>query len=161
MTNDHPVRGFRAVLSALGALYVLLATSMLVRGAGMMRDFEVPASLTSHPVFEDFFTFFYQLMAGVGVLVALLGQVARDRRSQVRVAAVLCAASILITLRDTATSDTVWGNRLYRGSGTLILIYIDAVIALVLATLLIGSLRRARPSGADETSGSNPRRSVR
>jgi hypothetical protein len=42
------------------------ASSMLVRGAGVMRDFAVPDGVVSAPVFADFFAFFFQLMAVVG-----------------------------------------------------------------------------------------------
>jgi hypothetical protein len=66
---------------------------MLVRGARVMRDFAVPESVVSAPVFADFFSFFYQLMALVGVLTVLFGQVTRERWAQLLVARVFCAAT--------------------------------------------------------------------
>lgn len=146
--NHSAVRGFRPTLFVLGTIYILLASSMLVRGSSAMLEFGVPESVAHHPAFADFFMFWFQLMAGVGVLMALLGQVAKDRTSQTLTAAVLCAMNIGITLRDLSTSDSAWGNRLYKGPGTLIPVYIDLAFVTVFATLLVLGLRR-RGAAAD------------
>jgi hypothetical protein len=132
--DDPPaIRGFRVTLTAIGALYVLLAASMLLRGVGVMRDFAVPAGVVTSPVFEDFFLFFYELMAAQGVLIATFGQVVRERRLQTRVALLLCTWNLYLTWRDLSTS--VLGNRLYQGEATLIPVCIDFAIALLLARL--------------------------
>lgn len=127
------IRGFRATFFGIGLLYVMLASSMFVRGVGVMRDFAVPESLLAEPVFQDFFFFFYELMAVVGVLVALLGQVVRERRAQALVATVLCALNLYLAWRDLSTSDSAFGNHLYKGSATLIPVFISVVLALVYA----------------------------
>jgi len=142
--SQSEVRGFRAVLTTIGVVYVLLASSMLVRGARVMRDFAVPESVVSAPVFADFFSFFYQLMALVGVLTVLFGRVTRERSAQLLVARVFCAASVLLTLRDLSTSDSSLGNHLYRGSATLIPVAIDLTIAIAFGLLALGGLRPAR-----------------
>lgn len=145
MSQSQPdLPGFKAVTMSVGVAYVLLASFMLVSGGAVMRDFAVPESVVTAPVFEDFFSFFYQLMAFVGVLSLVFGQVARGQGAQTLVAFVFCAANVLLTLRDLSTSDSMLGNRLYRGSGTLIPVYIDAAIAVAFGALTITGWRRTR-----------------
>jgi hypothetical protein len=138
-----PMRGFRASLITIGVLYVMLASSMLLRGVGIMRDFAAPEGLLSEPMFEDFFLFFYELMAAVGVLIAVFGQVVRDRKGQTVVALVLFLFKAYVTWRDLSTSDSAFGNHLYRGSATLIPVFIDLAIALVFAGYAWAGLRGA------------------
>ncbi len=63
-----PIRGFALVFTVIGALYVVLASSMIVRGSAALVEFGVAPELAAEPVLADFFGFFYQLMAFVGVL---------------------------------------------------------------------------------------------
>ena len=134
MSESVPaIRGFRATLIGIGVMYVLLASSMLVRGVGVMRDFAVPDSLIAEPVFEDFFLFFYELMAAQGVFIALFGQLVRERGGQTLVALVLCLWNGYVTWRDLSTSDSPFGSQLYRGSATLIPVVIDLTLALLFA----------------------------
>lgn len=140
--NVAGLRTFKPVLVTIGVVYVLLASWMLARGAGVMRDFAVPDSVVAAPAFEDFFLFFYQLMAALGVLTMLFGYVTRERGAQVLVSAAFCLLNVLIGLRDLSTSDSSLGNRLYRGSATLIPVLIDLVLALVFAGLVVAGLRR-------------------
>jgi hypothetical protein len=128
-------RAFAITLTVIGILYVLLASSMLVPGPAIMLDFAVSAPLVAEPVFADFFMFFYQWMAGFGVLIAVLAWTVRERDAQAWVAVTLCAGSVLLALRDLSTSDSALGNRLYRGPGTLIPVFISVVLAVVLAVL--------------------------
>ena len=141
------VRCFRATLVIIGVLYVLMAASMLVRGVGVMRDFGVSPALVASPVLEDFFLFFYQLMALVGVLIVVFGLVVRGRRSQGAVAAVLCVSNVLLALRDLQTSDCALGSRLYRGSATLMFVAISAALALVFGYLAWRGLGYGGQSG--------------
>lgn len=145
MTRTEPaLRSFKPVLTVVGVLYVLLASSMLVRGAGVLRDFQVPDSLIAEPVFQDFFLFFYQLMAALGVLTVLFGHVVRERRGQLLVAAVFCALNVLLALRDLITSDSAFGNHLYRGQATLVFVAIDVAIALTFALVAVAARLRPR-----------------
>jgi hypothetical protein len=139
--DQAPIRGFKATLVGIGCLYVLLASSMLVRGVGVLRDFAVPERLLAEPVFQDFFLFFYELMAAIGLLFAVFGCVVRDRRGQTLVACVLCVYSLYMTLRDLRTSDSAWGNHLYHGSATLIPVFIDLALGLVFAGFAWRGLR--------------------
>jgi hypothetical protein len=140
-----PIRGFKLVFVVLGIIYVFFATSMLVRGVVVLQDFGVSAPLVSEPVLEDFFMFFYQLMAFVGVLTALFGLVTRDRRSQVLVASVFCLVNLLWAARDLSTSDSAFGNRLYHGEATLVFVFINLAWAAVFGALAIAGLWRRAP----------------
>jgi hypothetical protein len=135
--SDAPpsIRAFKPVFTVIGALYVLLASSMLLRGPAALLDFGVAPELVAEPVLADFFTFFYQLMAFVGVLTVVVGWVVRGHRSQGVVAAMFCAANVLWGLRDLATSDSAFGNRLYKGEATLAFVAIDVVLAVAFGAL--------------------------
>jgi hypothetical protein len=142
--NEHGIRGFKVSLTALGILYVAMASSMLVRGHGVMREFGAPEELIASPIFADFFSFFYEMMATCGLSMILFGQVTRDRASQVLVAAVFCAISLRFMLRDLATSDSEFGNHLYKGDKTLVFVYIGLFYATVFAALALAGLRAGR-----------------
>jgi Na+/glutamate symporter len=146
MSNERlELRGFKAVFTGVGATYVVLAGSMLARGAAVLRDFGVPEGVVSSAVMADFFLFFYQLMAAVGVMMVLFGQVTRGRSSQLLVARAFFALMALATLRDLSTSDSRFGTRLYRGEATLAFVYIDLAFAAAFAWLSLGRSRRAAP----------------
>lgn len=117
----------------VAVLYVLLALSMLVRGVEIMTGFGTPDELVRSPVFADFFYFFYELMALVGVLIGLLGITTRGRARQQKVAGVLCAVMLALLWRDLTTADWAFGSRLYRGPGTLVPPLISFVFALAFA----------------------------
>jgi hypothetical protein len=143
------LRGFRTLCITVGVVYVLLALSMVLRGVHVMSGFAVPDDLVASPVFDDFFRFFYELMAIMGVLIALLGHVTTEARHQRLVAAVLAAINVAITWRDVSTSDSALGNRLYRGPGTLAPVVIDLVIALAFGFVALrGAARAPQANGA-------------
>ena len=100
------LRAFKPAFVVLGLAYVLMASSALVQGTAFLEDFGVSHELASEPVLGDFFTFFYQLMAYIGILTVVFGLVTRERRAQAQVASVFFVASILMALRDLSTSDT-------------------------------------------------------
>jgi hypothetical protein len=142
-----PIRGFKPVFTTIGVIYILLASSWLLRGTSVLRDFGVPESLLSAPVLEDFFMFFYQGMAFVGVLTVLFGHVTREGKAQLLVAGVFCVKDLLAALRDLATSDSRFGNHLYKGDKTLIFVYIDLAFAAAFGYLIVSALReRSRSS---------------
>lgn len=144
MSNEQlELRWFKAIFTTLGLTYVLLASSMLLRGVGVLTDFGVPEEVVSSPVMADFFSFFYQLMAVYGVLMVLFGRVTRGLSAQLLVSRVFLFFGLLVTLRDLATSDSRFGNRLYRGEATLVFVYIDLAIAAAFLFLSLGRVRRA------------------
>lgn len=140
----HDLRAFKPVFTAIGVTYVILASSMLLRGVAVLRDFAVPDVIVASPVMNDFFTFFYQLMAVYGVLMVLFAQVTRGD-AQRYVAAAFFALNVLATLRDLSTSDSPYGNRLYRGEATMVFVYLDALFATLFAAVALSRARSRRP----------------
>jgi hypothetical protein len=134
--------GFKTVFTVVGVLYAAMGASMVVRGVEVLRDFAVPESDIASPVLRDFFLFFYELMMYVGALMVLFGQVTVGRRRQALVACVFVVANLLFALRDLSTSDTAFGNRLYRGEATVIFVVINLAIAAAFASPLLRGWRR-------------------
>lgn len=131
------IRGFKPTFTIMGVIYVLLASSMLVRGPAVLRDFAVPEAVATEPVLRDFFLFFYLLMAFVGVLTILFGQVTRERRAQLLVAGTFCVWNLVAAGRDLLTSDSRFGNHLYKGEATLVFVWIDLAFAVTFASLIV------------------------
>ena len=141
MSQSQPaIPGFKAVFTTLGVIYVLMASSMLVRGVGALREFGVPESAIAAPVLEDIFLFFYQYMALMGLFTVLFGHVTRERKAQVLVASVFTLANILVALRDLVTSDSRFGNHLYRGDKTLVFVCISLAYAAAFGCLVVKGL---------------------
>jgi hypothetical protein len=136
------LRGFKVVFSVIGALYILMASSMLVRGVGALRQFGVPESLVTSLVVVDFFMFFYQLMAFVGVLMVLFGQLVRERSSQLLVSGVFFVWCLFATWRDLSTSDSPWGNATYKGEDTMVFPVIGITFALAFGGVALFGLLR-------------------
>ena len=130
------IRGFRTIFTVVGVIYMLLASSMLVRGGGALRQFAVPEELVTALVLEDIFLFFYQLM--------LFGWTVRGRRNQAIVAGVLCVASLFFAWHDLVTSDSRFGNHLYKGEATLVFVYIGLAYAATFGWLCARGLRPQR-----------------
>ncbi len=141
------LRGYRPTLVTIGVLYASMAASAIIRGVDMLRDFGVAEDVVASPVLADFFSFFYWLMAFVGILMVLFGIVVRERYGQRLVCAVFVVANLGFGWRDLSTSDTRFGNHLYRGDATMMFVAIDMALALAFATLLV--IDRLKPSASD------------
>lgn len=138
MSDSPPaIRGFKRTFTVIGAIYTLMAVSMLVRGPEFLREFGVSAELVAQPVLSDFFYFFYQLMAFVGVLMILCGHVARERETQVLTAATFCVAHVFFLIRDISTSDSPFGNALYEGRQTLVFVAIGAALVVAFGSVAL------------------------
>jgi hypothetical protein len=142
--TERPIPGFRIVFTFIGVLYALMAASALVRGVSFLRDFGVSEADIASPVVIDFFSFFYQLMAYVGALMVLLGWVTREGRAQIVVSAAVSLANVGFGLRDLVTSDSPFGNHLYRGDATMVFVLIDFAIAASFGALAIVGWWRSR-----------------
>jgi hypothetical protein len=134
--------GFKTVCTVVGVLYAAMGASMVVRGVGVLRDFAVPESGIASAVLQDFFFFFYELMMFIGALMVVFGHVTVGRRRQTIVASVFVAANLLFALRDLSTSDTAFGNRLYRGEATMVFVAINLAIAAAFASPVLRGWRR-------------------
>lgn len=97
---ESELRGFKVVFVTVGLAYALMASSALVRGVGMLRDFAVPEAMVASPVLGDFFSACYEFMAFVGLLMVLFGLVTQGRRAQRLVSGVFCASNLLFAARD-------------------------------------------------------------
>lgn len=153
--NESEIRGFKHVFTVIGVTYVLLASSWLVRGPVVLRDFAVSDRLIADPVFVDFFMFFYQLMAFGGVTQVLLGRLVRGLRAQTLVACVYTAFNVFATFRDISTSDSRFGSRLYHGDATLLFVVTDLVFATAFGVVAIAGLRRLRAEGSTAAGAQN------
>ena len=138
------IRNFKLVFTVLGVIYILMASSMLVRGVTVLRDFGVPESAIAEPVLEDIFMFFYQYMALMGAFTVLFGHVARERSTQLLVASVFFVSNILTALRDLSTSDCQLGTRLYKGENTIVFVYISLAYAACFGYLVLRGLSTAK-----------------
>lgn len=141
------LRAFKPTFVVLGLAYVLMASSALIQGPAFLEDFGVSHELVSEPVLVDFFSFFYQLMIYIGVLMVLFGLVTRERRAQAQVASVFCVTSILLALRDLSTSDSRFGTGLYEGDATVLFTVVGLVYAAAFGALAIAGFRRAPVQG--------------
>jgi hypothetical protein len=142
------LRAFKPAFIALGAGYVLMSSTALVKGTAFLEDFGVAHELASDPVLTDFYVFFYQLMAYVGVLTIVFGLVTRGHRAQAQVASVFVVANVLTALRDLSTSDTRFGSAIYKGDETIVFIVVSVVYALVFAVLAVLATRGSRRARA-------------
>lgn len=145
MSEPQPgIPGFKPVLTVVGLVYMAMGASMVVRGVGALRPFGVPEDVIASPVMADFFLFFYELMMIVGGLMVLFGHVTVGRTRQIIVAATFMVLDVLAAFRDLSTSDSRFGNRLYKGDATLMFVAISVTLTLVFGTLVVLGLRRPR-----------------
>lgn len=139
--HEH-LPGYEVACTVVGALYVVLGGSMVVRGAkSAMQPFGVPDLVLSSPHFADLFHWVFVHMTVLGVSIVLLGRYVVQGRSQRIVARVLCVATIHYAYLDFRTSDSLLGNGLYHGPASLVPPVIDVVVVLVFAVLGFRSLR--------------------
>src|SRR5262245_61644270 len=93
-TKSH-LPGFRRVCTIVGALYLVLGGSMVLRGPQqVMQPFGVPELVLSSPHFMDFFHWVFVHMMVLGVLIGMLGRFVVDGVSQQWVARVLCVVEL-------------------------------------------------------------------
>jgi hypothetical protein len=148
-SNAPPIRGFKTICSIIGATYVLLAGSMLARGArGSMEPFKVPEAVLSSAHFADFFHFLFVHMITLGVMVGLLGWFVENGRHQRFAARVLCAINVHYAYLDFRTSDSPLGNGLYQGPASVIPALVDVAVVLAFAYLSTRRVREAVPARA-------------
>ncbi len=146
---DHAtgLRAFRPTFLVLGASYVLMASYALAKGTAFLEEFGVSHALATDPVVNDFYTFFYQLMAYIGVLIVVFGLITKGHRTQAQVASLFAVANILTALRDLSASNTRFGSAVYENDEILIFVAVSLVYALVFGAVAIMALRAARRDG--------------
>jgi len=146
-SSSH-VPGFRPICLSIGALYVVLASTMLVGGVGQMAQFGVPEATLASPHFADHHHWVFVHMAVIGVLIALLGRYVESEPSQRVVARVLCAVELHYLYLDLRTS-TPFGTGLYAGRAWVLPVSVDVLVVLAFLYLGFGRRRRrVRPAAA-------------
>ncbi len=80
-------------------------------------------------------------MAVLGILIAMLGRFVTDGRHQRLIAIVLCAINLHYTYLDFRTSDSMFGNALYRGAASVAPAIIDVVVTLAFVWLIARGTR--------------------
>ena len=139
---EQTLPGYRRTLTAVGATFVLLGGSMLVRGSrAAMTPFGVPEQTLASPHFADFFHFLFVHMAVLGIILVLLGRLVLEGRSQRLVARVLLVLQVHYTWLDVRTSDSPLGNHLYQGPGSLGPVVVDVLVLLAYLVLSVRPLR--------------------
>ena len=139
---DASIRGFKTTFTVVGAIYALMACTYLVQGPVVLLEFGVSEQLIAEPVLRDFFYFFYQLMAYIGVLTIVVGHVARERATQMFAAGAFCLANVFFMLRDLSTSDSSMGNSLYKGEKTLVFVAISLILVLIFGSFVVRGFRQ-------------------
>jgi hypothetical protein len=148
MSCKHPLPGFRPTCLITAVLYVLLGGSVLVRGAASMAEFEVPETTLASPHYADAITWVYVHMVVIGLMIGAVGLFARETELRKWFARLMVAAHAVYLFLDVRTSDTVLGNGLYQGPGSIA----PAVIGLCVLVLFV------HPSVCGESQGSLIRR---
>ena len=150
MAQDPYLPGFKTICTVVGITYVLLGSSMLLRGAhASMAPFAVPEATLSSPHFADFFHFVFVHMVVIGVLIGMLGRLVEKGGAQRFVARALTVIQIHYAYLDFRTSDSVLGSGLYRGPASLGPAIVGVLVTLAFAYLSVRPLRSVvstRPS---------------
>lgn len=122
----------------VAAIYVLLAGSILVRGAeASLQPFGVPEPVLGSPHYADAITWVYVHMTVLGVLIGVVGWFAEGIRLQRAFCATMVAAHLVYLYLDLRTSDTAIGNSLYKGPESAIPAMIGFVLLVVFAGLCL------------------------
>lgn len=135
--------GFRASCLTLAVVYVLLAGSILARGPMVaMAGYGVPSSTLASPHYADAMFWVFLHMTVIGLVIGVVGWFAAEARMQRAFARLMLAAICVYTFLDVRTADWPLGNALYKGTGSLGPVIVDA-LSIVLWLRL--NLVRARP----------------
>lgn len=136
MTSSLP--GFRASCLGLGAVFVLLAGSILLRGPMVaMADYAVPAQTLSSPHYADAMLWVFLHMTVIGLVIAVVGWFAEGARLQRAFSVLMLGAQLVYATLDVRTADWPLGNALYKGAGSLGPVVVEAVALVVWARLCL------------------------
>ena len=134
----HPLPGWRATCTSVAVIYVLLAASILVRGArASMAGFGVPEATLASPHYQDAIFWVYAHMLVLGLVVGFVGRSAEDGRFQQGFARLMVVISAGFTFLDVRASDSPLGHGLYRGTVSLAPALVGAVVTLLFAHLAL------------------------
>lgn len=124
--------GFRASCLLLSGVYLLLASSMLVRGPMVaMAEYKVPAATLASPHYADAMFWVFLHMSVIGAIIGVVGWFSEGVRIQRAFSRLMLIAISIYTGLDVHTADWALGNGLYQGPGSLGPVVVDA-LAIVL-----------------------------
>lgn len=130
--------GFRSTCTLVGVLQILLACSILLRGAqSAMAPFGVPDAALTSPHYQDAITWVYVHMAVLGALIIAAGSAVVAPDKQVLFCRVLCAAHVLYVILDVRTAESFLGNGLYRGAASNMPTFIGLFFCALFARLSV------------------------
>jgi hypothetical protein len=133
--------GFRASCLTVSAIYVLLASSILVRGPMVaMADYAVPEQTLASPHYADAMFWVFLHMTVIGLIIGVVGWFAEGVRMQRAFARILLAAQCVYFFLDVRSADWSLGNALYKGPGSL-----GPVVVGAFALVLWARLNLVRP----------------
>lgn len=134
MSCRHRLPGFRTTCLVLGATYVLLGASILVRGgAAAMAEYGVPAATLASPHYADAIWWVYVHTIVLGLVTGVVGLYAEGERLRRVFARVLLGAQASYLWLDVRSSDSALGNALYQGPASIV----PAVLGLGMLLLLV------------------------
>lgn len=132
----HPLPGFRRTCLAVGALYSLMAGSILLRGPrASMGPFGVPEEALASPHYSDAIVWVYSHMLVLGVVIGAMGLYADSGRVKRVFARVMLAAHVVYSFLDLRATDTPIGTGLYHGPGALLPSVISVMVTGLFAHL--------------------------
>lgn len=138
----HRLPGFKASCLAFGALYVLLGARILLRGIPTsMAEYAVPEVTLQSPHYQDAILWVYLHTIVLGMITVVVGLVAVEDRVKRWFARAFLAAHICYTYLDARSSESFFGNGLYRGPGSVV-----PAIFCVVATIFFAHVAFCAPS---------------
>lgn len=138
---DRKRRLFQWGCSVVGISYVLIAAGILGQGVtAYMAQFGLPQSTLESPHYADAIFFHFLDMLVIGILITIAGSVESLTFQRVFSSAMLVIQAVYLFL-DVRTSDTPFGNALYKGPNSVAPVVIGVVFTLIFLVLTISSLR--------------------
>lgn len=132
MNGQQTTRIFRYGYLFIGAIYVLIAGSILGRGVeSSMAPFGVPESIVKSPYYVDAITWVYVHMLVLGIVIGTVGWFAESLRFQRAFTAIMFFVHLVYLYLDLRTSDTELGSGLYRGPESTLPAIVVLVVLLV------------------------------
>jgi hypothetical protein len=134
---------FKLGCSVVGISYIVIAAGILAQGVtAYMHQFGLPESTLESPHYADaiFFHFFDMLV--IGVLITMASLVESLTFQRVFSSTMLVIQCVYLYL-DLQTSDTPFGNSLYKGPNSVAPVVIGFVFTLIFLLLTMSSLQRS------------------
>lgn len=133
---------FKITLSTIGIAFMFMTISLFAKGLiPSMAEFKVPQETLSSPHYIDAISWVYIHMTFIGALIFLLGQSVTDIKHQKRITLFLIGAIIYYAYLDFKSSDSAWGNGLYKGDASIVPGIINIIVLVFLILLSVKLFR--------------------